>query len=153
MATVMVTAVVRPPNAYISHVGDARAYLVRRSVVSCLTQDDSLVAQLVASGEVSKAEAKDHPQRHIVTKVIGQITAVGPSFLALSLQPVDWLLLCSDGLWDMIGEDRVLQVVARADTSPSAAAEALVRAANAAGGKDNISVVAIKVLGEDPKGG
>jgi len=153
MGTVIVVAVVRPPVAYISHAGDARAYLMRDSSLTRLTEDDSVVAQLVAAGELSEAEARNHPQRNLVTKVVGQGSPVQPSFREVAVEPGDWLLLCSDGLWDMVDDEGILDELEKADGDPARATEALVRAANAAGGTDNISVVAIRVLPTGSEGG
>jgi protein phosphatase len=153
MGTVIVVAVVRPPTAYISHAGDARAYLARDSSLTRLTEDDSVVAQLVAAGELSDAEARNHPQRNLVTKVVGQGSPVQPSFREVAAGPGDWLLLCSDGLWDMVDDEDILGELEKADGEPARATAALIRAANAAGGMDNISVVAIRVLSTGSEGG
>jgi protein phosphatase len=153
MGSVTVVALVRPPLAFISHVGDARAYLARGPTLRLLTEDDSVVARLVAAGVISEAEARGHPQRNLVTKMVGQESRLQPSFREVALEPGDWLLLCSDGLWDMVDDQVVLAELLKADGDPARATEALVRAANAAGGRDNISVVAIKVLSTDSEGG
>jgi serine/threonine protein phosphatase PrpC len=146
MGTVIVVALVRPPIAYVSHAGDARAYLARDSTLTRLTADDSVVAQLVAAGELSDAETADDPRRHFVTKIVGQERPVEPSFAEVAVAPGDWLLLCSDGLWDMVDDEAILQELQKTDGDPGGATEALIRAANAAGGTDNISVIAIRVL-------
>ena len=153
MGTVLVVALVRPPVAYISHAGDSRAYLVKGSTLTRLTQDDSVVQQLVASGVISEAEAREHPQRNLVTKIVGQDSPVRPSFREVALEPGDWLLLCSDGLWDMLDDEAILGHVLKADGDPVPATEALISAANAAGGRDNISVIAITLLPPENKGG
>jgi len=153
MGTVIVVALVRPPIAYISHAGDSRAYLVKGSTLTRLTQDDSVVQQLVASGVISEAEAREHPQRNLVTKIVGQDSPVRPSFREVALEPGDWLLLCSDGLWDMLDDEAILGHVLKADGDPVPATEALISAANAAGGRDNISVIAITLLPPENKGG
>ena len=153
MGTVIVVALVRPPIAYISHAGDARAYLAKGSTLTRLTQDDSVVQQLVAAGVISEAEAREHPQRNLVTKIVGQDSPVRPSFREVALEPGDWLLLCSDGLWDMLDDEAILGHVLKADGDPVPATEALISAANAAGGSDNISVIAITVRRPENKGG
>jgi protein phosphatase len=153
MGAVIVVALVEPPVAYISHAGDARAYLTRGSTLTRLTDDDSLVAHLVAAGELSEAEARNHPQRNLVTKVIGQDSPVQPSFTEVAVEQGDWLLLCSDGLWDMVDDEGILRKLEKADGDPARATEALISAANAAGGTDNISVIAIRLLSADKEGG
>jgi serine/threonine protein phosphatase PrpC len=170
MGTVIVVALVRPPIvydihigfgrayflrpcvAYISHAGDARAYLVRGSAISLLTEDDSLVAQLVADGAISEVEAREHPQRNLITKMVGQDRPVQPSFAEVALEAGDWLLLCSDGLWGMVDDEAILGHLLEADGDPARVTEALISAANAAGGRDNISVVAIRVPFTDSEG-
>ena len=171
MGTVIVVALVRPPIvydihvgfgrayflrpcvAYVSHAGDARAYLARGSTISLLTEDDSLVAQLVADGAISEVEAREHPQRNLITKMVGQDSRVQPSFAEVVLEPGDWLLLCSDGLWDMLDDEAILGHLLKADGDPARATDALVSAANLAGGKDNISVIAIRLLSTGGEGG
>jgi protein phosphatase len=153
MGTVIVVALVRPPLAFISHAGDARAYLARDSALMRLTEDDSVVAQLIVAGELSAADARNHPQRSVVTKVVGQDSPVQPSFRQVAVEPGDWLLLCSDGLWDMVDDETILQELQKADNDPARATEALIRAANAAGGKDNTSAIVIRVLPEEDEGG
>lgn len=153
MGTVIVAALVRPPVAYISHAGDARAYRARGSTLTRLTDDDSVVAQLVAAGELSEAEAATDPRRHQVTKIVGQERPVEPSFSEVALALGDLLLLCSDGLWEMVNDKRILRELQEADGDPKQATEALIRAANAAGGHDNISAIAIRVLSAESEGG
>jgi protein phosphatase len=153
MGTVIVVVLVRLPMAYVSHVGDARAYLARGSRLSRLTEDDSVVAQLVATGALSQAKARNHPQRNLVTKVVGQNSPVQSSFAEVAVEPGDWLLLCSDGLWDMVDDEAIFQELQKADGDPARAAQALIGAANAAGGTDNISTIVIRVLSSGNDGG
>jgi len=153
MGAVIVAALVRPPNAYVTHAGDCRGYLARDSKIIRLTEDDSVVAQLIAAGELTEEAARDDPRRHFVTKVIGQERPVQASFAQVALEPGDWLLLCSDGLWDMVDDDGILRELHRAGGDPKEAVKGLIDAANAAGGTDNISVVAIRMLAPEDEGG
>ncbi len=145
MGATVVVALLQGTNAYISHAGDARAYLVRGSTIMQLTRDDSWVAELEAEGLVGKDEVRGHIYEHIVTKAIGQETQLSPSFAEVPLTPGDWLVLCSDGLWNMIEDEAILAEIQAAHDDPTRAVEKLIDAANEAGGKDNISIVAIRV--------
>jgi protein phosphatase len=145
MGAAIVVAVVRPPTAYISHAGDARAYLIHQDTVTRLTTDDSWVAQLVANGVITEEQAEHHPLGHILIKAVGHETPLEPAFREVSVTPGDWLLLCSDGLWKMLSQEQFLTVLQPPDVTPTSAAETLVEAANAAGGKDNISIILIKI--------
>ncbi len=149
MGATVVIAVLQSATAYISHAGDARAYLARGATIMQLTRDDSWIAELTAEGLVSKEEAKGHIYEHIVTKAIGQETELIPSFAEVTLTPGDWLLLCSDGLWNMVEDEDILAILQQAKDDPQQAVEDLVAAANDAGGKDNISIVAIKAMMPD----
>ena len=149
MGATVVIAMLQSPNAYISHAGDARAYLARGATIMQLTRDDSWIAELTAEGLVSKEEAKGHIYEHIVTKAIGQEGELIPSFTEVTLTPGDWLLLCSDGLWNMVEDEDILTILQQAKDDPQRAVERLVVAANDAGGKDNISIVAIKAVASD----
>lgn len=145
MGAAIVVAVVRPPTAYISHAGDARAYLIHQDTVTRLTTDDSWVAQLVANGVITEEQAEHHPLGHILIKAVGHETPLEPAFREVSVTPGDWLLLCSDGLWKMLSQEQFLAALQPPETTPASAVEALVEAANAAGGKDNISIILIKI--------
>lgn len=145
MGAAIVVAVVRPPTAYISHAGDARAYLIHQNTLTRLTTDDSWVAQLVANGVITEEQAEHHPLGHILIKAIGHESPLEPAFSEVSLTPGDCLLLCSDGLWKMLNQEQFLAALQPPDVTPASAVEALVEAANDAGGKDNISVILIQI--------
>ncbi len=146
MGATIVVALVQPSIAYISHVGDARAYLGRGSTLMQLTEDDSWGVKFAASASRSKANVQPRKLDHVLTKAIGQESLLKPSFTEVKVVPGDWLLLCSDGLWNMVKDEQTLAELQKAANDPTRAVEALVAAANAAGGKDNISVSAIKIL-------
>lgn len=146
MGATIVVALLQSPTVYISHAGDARAYLIRGATIMQLTRDDSWVAELEAEGLVEKDEMRDHIYGHIVTKAIGQDKQLSPSFTLVTLRPGDWLILCSDGLWNMIEDEQILAEIQNAKGDPDQAVEGLIAAANEEGGKDNISIVAIQAL-------
>jgi PPM family protein phosphatase len=130
----------------IGHVGDSRAYLLRGGELAQLTTDHSLVAELVQSGVLTPEEAERHPQRSAITRALGTEPSVEVDTFTVQAEPGDLFLVCSDGLPVMVSDDDVLAAIEQADRDPSRAAEALVAAANARGGEDNITVVLFEVL-------
>ena len=144
MGTTIVMALVQSTTAYISHAGDSRAYLAQGSTLTQLTEDDSWRFEFGGSDK-SKDNVRVGIIEHYLTKAIGQEFAVDPSFQELTLSPGDCLFLCSDGLWGMIKDDQILAELQKIKSDPTQAVETLVEAANAAGGNDNISAIAIKV--------
>jgi len=133
--------------ATIGHVGDSRAYLLRDGALSQVTEDRSLVEQLVREGQLSPEEAANHPQRAIITRALGIEADVEVDIYDVDLRPGDRLLLCSDGLTNMV-RDQQLEAMLREQSDPQQAAEMMVDAANAAGGDDNITVVIVDALGD-----
>jgi protein phosphatase len=125
----------------IGHVGDSRAYLLRDGALEQLTTDHSLVAELVSSGVLTPEEAERHPQRSAITRALGTEPTVEVEVLTIAGQPGDLFLLCSDGLPTMLSDGKVAATLEAAERDPDAAGEALVVAANARGGEDNITVV------------
>ena len=147
MGTTIVVALFHSSKVYVSHAGDSRAYLARGEQLTQLTEDDSWGAQFAASRVKSFGEDKGRFD-HFLTKSVGQESELDPSFLEVDVEPGDWFLLCSDGLWNMVDEGIILSELKQANDDPAQVVDALVLAANNAGGKDNISVVAAKVFPE-----
>lgn len=148
MGTTLVILFVQAANAYISHVGDSRMYLIRNNTITQLTEDHSWSAEIAKRLAKNKAQSGSAPPQvplNILTQAIGQETLPKASFLKETIVPDDWLLLCSDGLWNMIDNDQILEAFQQVGQNPSQVAEALINAANKAGGKDNISVIAVKI--------
>jgi serine/threonine protein phosphatase PrpC len=129
----------------LAHVGDSRAYLLRGGSLEQLTHDHSLVAELVRSGRLTEEEAENHPQRSVITRVLGTDPDVDVDTLTVAAEPGDLYVLCSDGLTAMLRDDEILAVLEEAEGEPERAARMLVAAANQAGGDDNITVVAFEV--------
>jgi serine/threonine protein phosphatase PrpC len=125
----------------LGHVGDSRAYRLRAGTLEQLTTDHSLVAELVQSGVLTPEEAERHPQRSAITRALGTEPSVEVESFTVQGEPGDLYLLCSDGLPTMLADDAVAAAIESAGGDPAAAAEALVAAANARGGEDNITVV------------
>ncbi len=144
MGATVIVAIAQLPEIYISHAGDTRAYLIRDKTLSRLTKDDSWAAQLVASGVISEDEAERHRNLHFVTKAVGQDSPVEPDFIQTTLKTGDYLLLCSDGLWNMVTDPQLLNKFKKAKGNLTPLVDSLIEAANAAGGKDNITVIILK---------
>jgi protein phosphatase len=138
-------------EARIAHVGDSRAYLLRDGELKMLTRDHTLVQRMVDEGKISPEEAEVHPQRSILTRALGVDEDVDVDDLTVEVTDGDRIMLCTDGLTSMIAEDRISEIL-REHEDPQAAADALVDAANEAGGQDNITVVVIDVSGTGRSG-
>jgi protein phosphatase len=151
MGTTVTAALLGEAGIAIGHVGDSRAYRIREGALEQLTQDHSLVADLVRSGRLSPEEADAHPQRSVITRALGTDPDVEVDTFEVAAQPGDVFLLCSDGLTTMVGDDDILRIVGESD-SLRAAAKALVKAANRSGGEDNITVVLFSLAGEGSGG-
>ena len=151
MGTTLTVAVIDDHIAVIGHVGDSRAYLIRDGVITQLTRDHSWVADRVRQGLLSQDEAKRHQWRNIITNSVGTQPEVRLELSALTLQPGDKLLLCTDGLTLLLPDDALLQVLER--TPPEEAAHELVRRANERGSPDNVTalVLAVKEVIAQPK--
>jgi protein phosphatase len=130
----------------IGHVGDSRAYLLRGDAIEQLTTDHSLVAELVESGILTPEEAERHPQRSAITRALGTEPTVEVDAFTVEAAPGDLFLLCSDGLSTMVAEDDVVSAIEMAERDPGRAAEALVAAANARGGEDNVTAVLFEIV-------
>jgi protein phosphatase len=149
MGTTMTVALVEDGRVAIGHVGDSRAYLIRDRKLDQLTEDHSLVAELVRSGKLSPEEADSHPQRSVITRALGTDPDVDVDTFSVETMPGDLFLLCSDGLTSMVDDETILREVERNRSDLRAAAKALVRAANKGGGEDNITVVFFEIAGSD----
>jgi PPM family protein phosphatase len=148
MGTTMTVALVEDGVVAFGHVGDSRAYLVRDGSLEQLTDDHSLVAELVRSGKLSPEEAEVHPQRSVITRALGTDPNVDVDTFSIQTQPGDVFLICSDGLTSMIDEGLILEEVDRHRADLKAAASSLIAAANRGGGEDNITVIAFEIVEE-----
>lgn len=147
MGTTITAALVTEDGVAVGHVGDSRGYRLRDGQLEQLTEDHSLVADLVRSGRLTPDEADSHPQRSVITRALGTDARVDVDTFTADVQAGDVFLLCSDGLTTMIGDEEITETVARA-SSLEQATKALVRAANKAGGEDNVTVVLFRLEGE-----
>jgi PPM family protein phosphatase len=148
MGTTITVAVFENGIVSIGHVGDSRAYLIRDHSVDQLTEDHSLVAELVRSGRLSPEEAESHPQRSVITRALGTDPDVDVDSFSIEAKPGDLFLICSDGLTTMVDDETILGVVEPRRDDLDAAAKELVAAANRNGGEDNITVVFFEVVAD-----
>jgi protein phosphatase len=158
MGTTITAAIVeaQKEEVGIGHVGDSRAYRLRRGKLERLTRDHSLVEEMRRKGQITDAQAEDHPQRSIITRALGPEPEVEVDVQTVPAAPGDVFLLCSDGLTTMVSEERIAAVLS-ATSSMREAVRTLVDEANAAGGRDNITALAFRLgdaaapLGERPE--
>lgn len=143
MGTTFVLAVIDSELMYIANIGDSRLYVINEEIHQ-ITEDHSMVAEMVRNGELKKEEARFHPNKNVVTRAISTNSVVKPDFFEYILQPEDIILLCSDGLTTMMDDSEIFSVVMQ-NNSLEDVASALVAKANDNGGRDNISVVLVKV--------
>jgi serine/threonine protein phosphatase PrpC len=145
MGTTLTAAIVDAggEEVAIGHVGDSRAYRLRAGKLEQLTRDHSLVEEMRRKGQLTEAQAEDHPQRSIITRALGPEPEVEPDIQTVAAAPGDVFLICSDGLTTMLGEEQIAKLL-RGD-SLSAAVRALVDEANRAGGRDNITALAFRL--------
>ena len=155
MGTTMTAALVGEDGTVtIGHVGDSRGYLLRAGKLEQLTEDHSLVAELVRTGRLSAKEAETHPQRSVITRALGTDPDVDVDVFTLQGEPGDVFLLCSDGLTTMVDDDEIQRVLSESGDDFEAAARELVARANRGGGEDNITVIFFELeegerVGED----
>jgi protein phosphatase len=148
MGTTMTVALVGEDGVTIGHVGDSRAYVVREGRLDQLTEDHSLVNELLKSGKLSREEAEVHPQRSVITRAVGTDPDVDVDTFVVDANEGDIFLLCSDGLTDMVGDDDILETVERHRDDLDRVTKALVSAANRGGGEDNITVIAFTIAAD-----
>ncbi|MGH3011278.1 MAG: Stp1/IreP family PP2C-type Ser/Thr phosphatase [Gaiellaceae bacterium] len=148
MGTTLTAALLTGGRLTVGHVGDSRAYRVRDGELEQLTEDHSLVGDLMRSGRLTPEEADAHPQRSVITRALGTDPEVSVDTLTVDAEPGDLFLLCSDGLTTMVTDEDILSTLSASPTLDAAARE-LVQAANAGGGEDNVTVVLFGVEGDE----
>lgn len=144
MATTVVTAYLRGEKAYIMNVGDSRAYLFSDGRLHQLTEDHTYVNELLKSGAITCEEAETHSQRHYITRAIGADIFVKSDFYRVPIKEGDILMLCSDGLYGEVEEQELIEILGKDENMPDTCSM-LVEAAIESGGRDNITVVLVKV--------
>ena len=143
MGTTMEICLIYNNRAYIGHIGDSRIYRIRKEIIRKLTQDHSYVQKLVQDGTITKEEAETHPQKNMLMKALGCNAFVEPDVMVKGFMKEDILIMCSDGLTNMVGQDEIFKVVKE---NFEFAPKELVEKANQNGGLDNITIITIKNL-------
>ncbi len=141
MGTTFVAATIAGNCLYVANVGDSRLYVVSEGIIQ-VTKDHSLVQEMVRMGEMNQAQARVHPDKNIITRAVGAFRDIETDFFEVSLRPGDRVLLCSDGLTNMLEDGEILRIMT-SQPDPAESVKRLVEAANQNGGKDNISVIII----------
>lgn len=149
MGTTVTAALLTGGRVTLGHVGDSRAYRIRNGELEQLTEDHSLVGDLMRSGRLTPEEADAHPQRSVITRALGTDPEVDVDTLTVEAEPGDLFLLCSDGLTTMVADEDILGILDAAPTLDDAA-RTLVKAANTGGGEDNVTIVLFRVEGDEP---
>lgn len=128
----------------IGHVGDSRTYAISNNEIRQLTEDDTMVNRLVKLGEITKQEAENHPKKNIITNAVGTDETIDISLVQYNYENGEYILMCTDGLTDMIPNEKILEIV-RENKIPSKISEELLKEALDAGGKDNVTLIIIQV--------
>lgn len=146
MGTTLTMAYIEDDKLHIGHVGDSRAYLIRDNNIIQMTDDHTLVNELIRNGSIGSEEAKDHPQRNVITRAVGTSYKVKSDVFSKDIKNKDVIILCSDGLTNMIEEDVILRVVEKYDKKDmEKICNILVKLAKENGGNDNITVIGINM--------
>ena len=143
MGTTIVAATVIGNTLYAANVGDSRLYVINQEDITQITRDHSLVEEMVSMGEINREQARNHEKKNIITRAIGGYDTVEAEMFSVDLKPNDCILMCTDGLSNMVEDADILKIVKSAPDIETAAKN-LVAAANANGGKDNITVMIIE---------
>lgn len=149
MGTTCVAATVIDETLYVANVGDSRLYLIDKGITQ-VTKDHSLVAEMVRVGSIAADEARLHPDKNIITRAIGAAKDVDIDFFEVELKRGDLILMCTDGLTNMVEDEEICRI-ARSQKDVAQIAEELIKMANHNGGKDNIGVVVIEPLVDEVK--
>lgn len=143
MGTTMVACTLQGDTLYVANIGDSRLYLLREQLQQ-ITTDHSLVEEMVKIGNITEREARVHPQKNIITRALGIDDEVQADYFELQVQQGDIILLCSDGLTNMVEDDEIEYIIRHKDTLEEAG-NALIASANANGGSDNITAVLVQI--------
>lgn len=145
MGSTLIALCLDENKAYITHAGDSRCYMIRNGFISQITVDNSYVEYLLQKGVINTEEAKNHPQKNLITKAIGMENEIEIDLDEIQVNSGDIFLLCSDGLTSMLSDEAILHIVQKKNSNMQTCAEELVKAAKANGGIDNITVILAEV--------
>ena len=146
MGTTFVAACIEQESLYVLNIGDSRLYLIsEKGTIRQITQDHSLVEEKILRGEIERKDAKNHPEKNVITRALGAADQVVPDFFEVELSAGDYILLCSDGLTNMVEDSVIKETVLNSEASLKEKAECLVELANKNGGRDNISLILVHI--------
>ena len=146
MGTTVLCAVIRGNDLYLAYIGDSRGYLLRSNKIFKLTEDHTLVNELLKNGAITSQEAEFHPQRHVLSRALGKRPEVNPDIVGpVKVQPGDVILLCTDGIWSYIEESQIEYSLLTNINDPQMAAESLTQFADVTGGNDNATAIVLKM--------
>ncbi len=146
MGTTFVAACISEGSLYVLNIGDSRLYLLNeKGTIKQVTQDHSLVEEKIQRGEIERKDAKNHPEKNVITRALGAMEHVIPDFFEIELEAGDYVLLCSDGLTNMVEDVYIKEVVLEETLSMEEKAQKLIDLANENGGRDNISLVLVHI--------
>lgn len=146
MGTTFVAACIQEETLYVLNIGDSRLYLLsEKGTMRQITQDHSLVEEKILRGEIERKDAKNHPEKNVITRALGAMEQVVPDFFEVELEAGDYIMLCSDGLTNMVEDDDMKDIVLENDSDLKEKAEKLIALANENGGRDNISLVLVHI--------
>ncbi len=143
MGTTLITVIIFKNKVYIGHIGDSRVYRIRKNIIRQLTKDHSYVQALLQSGNLTKEEAKNHPQKNVLIRVLGCEPNVEPDIITKGFLKEDILLICTDGLTNMLETKEIYDLILNNNSNLENACNELIKGCNARGGYDNISVILI----------
>lgn len=143
MGTTFVAATICGETMYVANIGDSRLYLISGEEISQITQDHSLVEEMIRRGELRREDGRFHPNKNVITRAMGANVGVVPDFFEVRLRQGDIILLCSDGLSNMMDDTEIFSVIKMHREDVAKAGEELLRLANEYGGRDNISIVLV----------
>jgi len=144
MGTTLTAAVISDKEVILAHVGDSRAYIIRDDKILPLTEDHSLVQELIRKGGLTREQARDHPNRNVLTRALGTDPTVEVDLIRARLEKDDTILLCSDGLNGLVEDNEIMRLV-RMAAGPDEAVRNLISEALSRGGNDNISVIVVEI--------
>ncbi len=145
MGTTFVIATILNDILYVANIGDSRLYLVRNGEIKQVTEDHSLVEEMVKNGEIEREQMRFHPNKNIITRALGASETVVPDYFEVELRKDDLILMCSDGLSNMMDDKDILEITDKFQDDLENACRKLAARANDNGGKDNISIVMIRM--------
>ena len=146
MGTTFVAASISENSLFVLNIGDSRLYRIKEGgIIRQITQDHSLVEEKVLRGEIDRKDAKNHPEKNVITRALGASEQVVPDFFEVELEAGDFILLCSDGLTNMVEDTTIKEVVLNQELSLQEKAEKLIQLANENGGRDNISLILVHI--------